>query len=458
MLGRRHLLLALLLTLAPGAARADDTHHHDYPIGGRAVGLGGAFVALSDDPSGIYYNPAGIVDAPRTSLQVSTNLYGLEIAVGGDVLRSLFGTLTDIDRVFADLQIIPTTAGFIEGLGPARADGTHDHAFGLAAFVPSYRSLRLETSGPGTSAGEVLAYRRDLLDRTLQGAAAYGMRIDDTWSFGFSGSVLIRTVRDEEESSLGVASGGLSGTQSYLDAVMAALLFTVGIKARVDDRWSVGLAVTSPSLQVWSGAKVRVTRSVFDPATGASGFRLYEPDGVESEMATGAAVRAGFSFQLGSLGLFSGDLVLHAPVRYRLVELPVDAAEAARILTLATDIERRLVVNANAGFEAPLDDDLALAFGFFTNFSSAPPIDGAPGDRFSGDRLPDLDAFGGSIVLTVFGELTKTRGGLLASYAVGPDVIAQSKELLPLGEGGDFHKIQLEQLTLFFFLSTTLAY
>ena len=69
--------LALLALTLAGPARADDTHYHDYPIGGRAVGLGGAFVALASDPSGLYYNPAGIVDSRHHSVQISTNLYGL---------------------------------------------------------------------------------------------------------------------------------------------------------------------------------------------------------------------------------------------------------------------------------------------------------------------------------------------------------------------------------------------
>ena len=61
----------MLGLVAPRAVQADDTHYQDYPLGGRAVGLGGAFVALGDDPSGIMYNPAGIVDATKTSVQIS---------------------------------------------------------------------------------------------------------------------------------------------------------------------------------------------------------------------------------------------------------------------------------------------------------------------------------------------------------------------------------------------------
>ena len=47
-----------------------------YGVGGRALGMGGAFVAVADDASGIYWNPAGLVGAKRIELSsMYTNLY-----------------------------------------------------------------------------------------------------------------------------------------------------------------------------------------------------------------------------------------------------------------------------------------------------------------------------------------------------------------------------------------------
>ena len=63
--------ITLVLLLCAAGARADDARYQDYPIGTRAMALGGAFVALSDDPSGLYYNPAGICDTRRLNVSVS---------------------------------------------------------------------------------------------------------------------------------------------------------------------------------------------------------------------------------------------------------------------------------------------------------------------------------------------------------------------------------------------------
>jgi long-chain fatty acid transport protein len=41
-----------------------------YEQSAKAVGLGGAFIAQADDPSAIFFNPAGIVQLEGTQLSV----------------------------------------------------------------------------------------------------------------------------------------------------------------------------------------------------------------------------------------------------------------------------------------------------------------------------------------------------------------------------------------------------
>jgi len=52
---------------------ADEYHYNNILIGDRAAGMGGAYTAISDDPSGLYYNPAGIVFAQGNNISVSAN-------------------------------------------------------------------------------------------------------------------------------------------------------------------------------------------------------------------------------------------------------------------------------------------------------------------------------------------------------------------------------------------------
>lgn len=64
-------LLASLL--APSTARAGGFELPD--LGTQALGRGGAFVAKADDPTAIYYNPAGLARQRGTHLLVNGNLY-----------------------------------------------------------------------------------------------------------------------------------------------------------------------------------------------------------------------------------------------------------------------------------------------------------------------------------------------------------------------------------------------
>lgn len=69
-------LSALLsMLLIPSMASADVSHYADMLVGEQAVGLGGAFAAVANDPSGIYYNPGGLAFAIEERTSVSGNAY-----------------------------------------------------------------------------------------------------------------------------------------------------------------------------------------------------------------------------------------------------------------------------------------------------------------------------------------------------------------------------------------------
>jgi Type IX secretion system protein PorV len=88
--------LAVLIALfaAAGGVQADDfakvgTTGADFlklPIGARGVGMGGAFSAISNDASAMFWNPAGLVSVPKTSVMFEHVTYFADIsydAVGG---------------------------------------------------------------------------------------------------------------------------------------------------------------------------------------------------------------------------------------------------------------------------------------------------------------------------------------------------------------------------------------
>jgi long-subunit fatty acid transport protein len=54
-------ILAAAVTLATGLRPSAVSAQSSFEPGARAAGMGGAFVALADDTSALFYNPAGLV-------------------------------------------------------------------------------------------------------------------------------------------------------------------------------------------------------------------------------------------------------------------------------------------------------------------------------------------------------------------------------------------------------------
>src|SRR5262249_24447731 len=128
--GMRPASCLLALAVLPATALADDSNYRPYLIGARAGGMGGAFTALADDPSGPYYNPAGIVVAKKSQLSLSGSLFGLVSESTKDAL----GDVRDFDS--ADLQTFPIQTSGIYKLGPDPPEKSPD-AVAFSIFVPT---------------------------------------------------------------------------------------------------------------------------------------------------------------------------------------------------------------------------------------------------------------------------------------------------------------------------------
>ena len=69
------ILIAGTVIFSGATAMADDFHYTNLLIGDRASGMGGAYTAVSDDATGLYYNPAGIAYTMGRSFSASVNAY-----------------------------------------------------------------------------------------------------------------------------------------------------------------------------------------------------------------------------------------------------------------------------------------------------------------------------------------------------------------------------------------------
>jgi len=443
------ILQGILLLAFSNSARADDTHYQDYPLGGRAVGLGGAFGAISNDASGIFYNPAGLVDATRDSVSISSNLYGVEVAIEENLFSSVGTSFSDIEAVVADLNIIPSSAGYVGSLDARDKRGRHIHSYGWGVFVPSYRSLNIQTSDPKLG----LSYRRDLLDLEFHTALAYAYRFDEDWSFGLSTVFNYRQLKDFEENTSVVTTGNFDQfetSQTSLKAFVGTTLVAFGVKVELMPNYFFGLSVNLPGIEVYDYADLRIMKTkTVRGKSDESTFELTEPENVKASFKHGGNLRLAFARIFPHKLTLSADLTLHAPVAYEVIEVQGKEKDLQNEITIETGIKRNFVGNIAAGLEWLFHDKMSLSLGGFTNFSSADQIPESKDDILERDFLPFVNEFGATAVLGYFTQHTLTRLGGVLTYGAGSDVIPQE---------GQFRKIDLQSIYIYVFFSSTFRY
>ena len=105
------LVAAIGLALSAVVAQADEYHYNNILIGDRASGMGGAYTAISDDPSGLFYNPAGTVFAGDRNLSASVTAFNSTKTRYLDVLGG------SRDYVRESSVLIPTFFGIVQPFG-----------------------------------------------------------------------------------------------------------------------------------------------------------------------------------------------------------------------------------------------------------------------------------------------------------------------------------------------------
>lgn len=87
MMKKTILILATLTIVAPGALSADGDGGYagsflQVPLGARPAAIGGAYIGVSDDASGIMYNPAGLAGIPYREFTSSYRVMKLDRKLG----------------------------------------------------------------------------------------------------------------------------------------------------------------------------------------------------------------------------------------------------------------------------------------------------------------------------------------------------------------------------------------
>jgi len=401
-----HLVVIILAaSFFSGTASADDFHYTNLLIGDRASGLGGAYVAVSDDSTGLYYNPAGVAYISGRNLSASVNAYynsekTYKGVIGGNgwsrrsssLLPNYFGVVQPVgkfkigisyavpeslmenqDQTFHNLPLNPV-------LVPFNPPGTF-----ISSYIINFNNeSNVYNFGPSIAA--------ELNSKFSAGLTLYYYQKRTMWIL----NQLLKT-----------SNGGSEWTNDKYLLEEWGWRPVLGFMLTPTDKISIGLAVSK--VFIWgSNTMTQHSLSRVNIATSPTDFNLTDlPDGQ-----TNFSQRRNYPTQM-SLGVAwfpSQSLLVTGDLNYftKVDEQDVVVNNQVYVLRPLANA----VTNIALGTEYYLAKTWAMRAGFFTDFSNTPKI--SSGDVGQNEHI---DLYGGTLSISHFTRNTSvTLGG---AYTMG---------------------------------------
>ena len=392
------LLFAILTTVsaAPNRSNAQALYYRSVPLGDRALGLGGAFTGIANDPSATYYNPAGIVTGGRFQLLGS--------------LTSLVFTRQTIDNGFESpnrrenlkstgTTTLPSFVGTIIKFGRKRF-GDHQFALAYSTFEVSRESFSDGTSDITETGSLDLRLSDGFRSRWF--GFSFAAQTTKTVALGFSG--FLAQQRGSYDEDIGLSGGGtidengqrvggdFATTSASIRTRTYHILFRLGALYRINARWQIGFMFQPPAIPVsQKGSIFRRTNSATNG--GDTTYALFDEGDLSTRVPIPFELRAGFEFRANTLTVLSFDAAVSGPVRDRnIFDRPIQLEGLPGNLGVyyANSTERRWTPNVAIGAEH-MFGKAVVAGGLFTNISAAPDVP-ATATEYSADQVSMLGA------------------------------------------------------------------
>jgi long-chain fatty acid transport protein len=369
------LLIASLFIVSP--AFADEYHYNNILIGDRASGMGGAYTAISDDASGLYYNPAGIVYSGGGNLSASVNAYHITNTTYKGVLAGKY----DYERQSSAL--VPNFFGIIQPLG--------NGVVGFSYAVPdSILENQDQTFYNLSSSVTKFVVNFNNKNYTYNFGPSYAMKLSENLSAGITLYVHYKEVEWISNQLINLNTGEYEWINQYYETIERGVRPLLGIIWTPQDKIAIGLSLSQ-------------TRVVDSKTTVQAIYKGITYDGktvdrssIESreKRETPLAAAAGIAYFATESLLLSGDFLYYA----KTIDPNFGNREATWNLALGT--------------EYYLSENWALRGGIFSNKANTPEI--KAGDV---NALDHVDLYGGTLSISRFTRQSSISLG--GSYSFG---------------------------------------
>lgn len=379
----------IFISTLPLLSQSTPTHSIRGLYGDRAAGMGGAFTAVSDDPSGAFYNPAGLGFISNVSVTTSVISYNDDRQSYNNFPSyglGLQGKSTGI------------TSGFI---GSVRSFGNFKFGFTIASptnfnidqYSNSYNSL-------GNTTNSVKLRLSESLSTTYVGPS-FSYLINEKFSIGTTIFGFFEKYRASQEILVTSSDNSYSNpsTESIRDS--RGILPVIGFQYMPISKLSFGLSIRRPFTT--SGYERDFTRQTSnntnantinfeDSSSSRYGAVIGNPSllgipinqtltlggnsQVNGRVPEPNEIRFGFAWFASKRLLLSADTIYTSGYHYNKILYNYEPNK--KILALVDDRIRSLdlepVLNFATGLEYYVFEFLALRMGFYTNNSNAKDI------------------------------------------------------------------------------------
>ena len=383
------------LLLSQGSALAGEFNYKALLTGEKAAGLGGAYVALADEQTGMYYNPAGIVHAPVLGSTATVNL--------------LTGTSTTYEGVFGGTEWTRESLELVPGFfGTMVRD--ENMTLGVSVVVvdsaaENQREIYEDIEIVGETWDE-LRVHNNFQARRYNIGPSVALDLSGGWSLGVSlfadyatkkSSYLQRLSRDGDDQSGQDPDDEVGLVQVERESTSLGFRPVLGLMYR-GEQWSFGASVAN-TLPVSREYNYAFTSSV-SAQTGpndqntslAPGF-VSATDFIDESDET---VDHPFELALAVAYLSSTNTTWTAQVDYvsaREVDSGVSVTRGGAVPP--RELSTEAVLNFAAGVERPLTSNWLMRAGAYTNFAN-----NKADEAVVPERREEIDMYGATFSLT----------------------------------------------------------
>lgn len=373
------LVFVLILVFASGAW-ADSYHYRNIIVGDRASGMGGAFTAIADDPSGIFYNPSGMVYSQGTNVSASANAYHNTSKKYSNVLGG-----QGWERKASSL--LPNFFGVVQKAGKGR--------LGFAYVVPD--SVREDqdqvfhniTEGAFTVSDYTLNFNNE--DNTNLFGMAYAREINKSLSWGFSLFYHHRRIQSIFNEVKEYTDGSSYWYNRYYESEEDGIKPVFGMMWTPAEKISFGASISKTIL---TGSRTMSQETLKDKGN---------LNAVVNIVKSGSKREYPININVGGAYFASEAFLVTLDVNYFTEERD------------DLDIEKTWVANFALGTEYYFSPNLAMRFGLYSNMSAAPEIESG----VTSVTEDDVDLFGGTLSFSHFGRGSSLTMGLAYSTGSG---------------------------------------